>query len=179
MDERRRSIELLESCRILAGGHGSSWTAWLAGLPLMTGGRRKPRRSPGGWFQALWDSLASGATMLSYGIALGAIMMVRGGEIEVAKFFAYPVLLANAPAVAMGLVLTALLLFLGIDIRNNEILWWWMAFAAPFVYPYWRWMERGWRRYLVNRWAPEIRAEAEADGDGETEPRDDEERRTL
>lgn len=117
--------------------------------------------------KAWWNSYSVAATMVTFGMACGAIMLIRGGEIEVAKFFAYPVLLVNAPPVAMGLVLTALSLFLGIDIPRSEIFWWWMAFAVPFVYPYWRCMERGWRRHLVRRLASEIETKAKPKRGGE------------
>lgn len=125
-------------------------------------GEARDRRR-GGRLQKWWNSYSLAATMVTYSLAFGAIMLMNGGEIEVAKFFAYPVLFANAPPVAMGMVLTALSLFLGVDIPKSELFWWWMAFAAPFVYPYWRLIESGWRRHLVKKLAAEVQAEANAD----------------
>lgn len=115
-------------------------------------------------------SFACIVTLLSYLFACGALVLLRNGDLELARFLAYPVLLANAAPVALGMLLCALLLALGVDVPNSQFFWYWMASAAIFVFPFWWWMERSWRPYLAKKLAAEMQTEMQAKRDDEIDP---------
>ena len=100
-------------------------------------------------------SFACIATFSSYLFACGALVLLRNGDLELARFLGYPVLLANAAPVALGMLLCALLLVLGVDVPNSQFFWYWMASAALFVFPFWWWMEKSWRPYLAKKFTAE------------------------